>query len=129
MAQRVQDHSKIEILWNRIPREILGDATHGVTGVLLDSTIGDSPITLEISGFFLGIGRKPNTDFLDHQLRLTASGVIGRPVPHRTQTSVPGVFAAGDVTDDRYRQAVIAASMGAMAALDAEHYLTEIGEI
>ena len=126
-ASRVLHNPKIEILWNRVPLEVLGDDASGVTGAVLKSTVGEEPITIAVTGFFLGIGHQPNVGFLGGQLKLTSSGTIERPIPFQTKTSIPGVFAAGDVADDHYRQAVIAAASGAMAALDAQQYLVSTG--
>ncbi len=123
MAKRAQEHEKIEILWNRIPLEVLGDDQSGVTGVLLKSTVGEADLQVEAAGMFLAIGHTPNTAFLKGKLELTAKGYIARPLPFRCNTSVEGVFAAGDVADDYYRQAITAAGTGCMAALDAERYL------
>ena len=122
-AQRAAEHPKIEILWNTVPKEILGDDQLGVTGVLLQSTAGQPDRTIQVSGVFVAIGHTPNTKFLQGQVDLTAQGYIVRPIPFRSNTSVPGVFAAGDVADDYYRQANTAAAAGCMAALDAERYL------
>ncbi len=123
MAQRAMNHPKIEILWNRVVDEVLGDDQQGVTGVRLKSTVGQPELVLDISGFFLAIGHTPNTTFLKGQLELTPKGYIKLTTPFRTYTSVEGVFAAGDVADDYYRQAVTAAGSGCMAALDAERWL------
>ena len=123
MAAKAMANPKIEILWNRVPEEVLGDEKSGVTGAILRSTVGEEPLTIEISGFFLAIGHTPNTKFLDAQLKLTPKGFIEKPVPFRSDTSVPGVFAAGDVADDYYKQAITAAGSGCMAALDAERFL------
>ena len=123
MAQRAMRHPKIEILWNRIPQEVLGNEKEGVTGGVLKSTTGEPDITVEASGFFLAIGHTPNTAFLQGKLKLTDKGFIDRPVPFRTNTNIEGVFTAGDVADDYYRQAISAAATGCMAALDAERYL------
>ncbi|MDR1962685.1 MAG: FAD-dependent oxidoreductase [Planctomycetaceae bacterium] len=126
VAQRAIDHSKIELLWNRIPKEVLGNDKDGVTGTLLQSTVGEPDLELPISGLFVAIGHTPNTGFLKGKLALTEKGFIARPVPFRTNTSVPGVFTAGDVADDYYRQAISAAGSGCMAALDAERYLASL---
>lgn len=123
MAQRAMSHPKIEIVWNRVVDEVLGDNENGVTGIRLKSTVGEPDLTLEVSGMFLGIGHTPNTAFLKGQLELTEKGYIKRVQPFRTNTSVEGVFAAGDVADDYYRQAITAAGSGCMAALDAERWL------
>lgn len=127
MAERAMANPKIEILWNRVVEEILGNDQDGVTGVRLASTVGQPPIELEVSGVFLAIGHTPNTTFLKGQVELTEKGYIRWVKPFRTYTSVEGVFAAGDVADDYYRQAVTAAATGCMAALDAERWLTEKG--
>ncbi|MCL2624534.1 MAG: thioredoxin-disulfide reductase [Planctomycetaceae bacterium] len=123
MAKRAMEHERIEIVWNRVPVEVLGDEQAGVTGVLLKSTVGEADWQLEATGMFLAIGHTPNTAFLKGKLELTDKGYIARPVPFRCNTSVEGVFAAGDVADDYYRQAITAAASGCMAALDAERYL------
>ncbi|MGL4944524.1 MAG: FAD-dependent oxidoreductase [Thermoguttaceae bacterium] len=127
MAQRAMSHPNIEIVWNRIPQEILGDDQRGVTSVVLASTSGETATTLDVSGIFVAIGHTPNTAFLGGALALTDKHFIARPVPFRTNTSVDGVFAAGDVADDYYRQACTAAATGCMAALDAERYLAANG--
>ncbi len=125
MAKRAMEHPKIEILWNRTVAEILGTDTDGVTGVRLASTVGEPEITLTASGFFAAIGHTPTTAFLNGQLELTDKKYIHRPLPHRQQTSVSGVFAAGDVADEYYRQAITAAASGAQAALEAERFLVQ----
>jgi thioredoxin reductase (NADPH) len=125
VANRAKSHPKIEILWNRSPKEILGNDKEGVTGLLLGSTVGQADIQVNVSGVFMAIGHTPNTDFLNGKVALQPNGYIARPVPFRSNTSVPGVFVAGDVADDRYRQAITAAAGGCTAALDAERYLYE----
>jgi thioredoxin reductase (NADPH) len=127
MAERAEANAKIEILWSRVVTEVLGNEKEGVTGARLRSTNGESDLELPISGFFLGIGHTPNTTFLKGALELTDAGYVVWAKPGRTLTSVPGVFAAGDVADDVYRQAVTAAGTGCMAALDAERFLAEHG--
>jgi thioredoxin reductase (NADPH) len=124
-AQRAMEHPKIEILWNWIPLEIVGNDKGGVTGVLLKSTVGLPALAILVSGVFVAIGHTPNTKFLQGKVDLTAKGYIVRPIPFRSNTSVSGVFAAGDVADDYYRQANTAAAGGCMAAIDAERYLAE----
>jgi len=134
VAQRATEHPKIEILWNSIPKEILGSDQEGVTGVLLQSTAGKESATtsperkIAVSGIFVAIGHTPNTNFLRGKIDLTEKGYIVRPVPFRSNTSVPGVFAAGDVADDYYRQANTAAAAGCMAAIDAERYIANLSD-
>ncbi|WP_386066241.1 thioredoxin-disulfide reductase [Tahibacter sp. UC22_41] len=119
---------KVEIVWNHGVDEVLGDAT-GVTGVRLRSTTDNSTRDLTVSGLFVAIGHTPNTALFDSQLDMNngyiriRSGLEGGA----TATSVPGVFAAGDVADQVYRQAVTSAGFGCMAALDAEKYLDKLG--
>jgi thioredoxin reductase (NADPH) len=127
MAQRAQSNPKIEILWNTRLDEVLGNDREGVTGVRLASTVGNVDSQHAASGLFLAIGHTPNTAFLDGQLELTDKQYIQWTTPQRTFTSVAGVFAAGDVADDYYRQAVTAAGSGCMAALDAERWLAAQG--
>ena len=122
-TQRATENQKIEILWNSIPREILGSDKDGVTGVRLQSTSGLPDREVAVSGVFVAIGHTPNTKFLKGKIDLTEKGYIVRPIPFRSNTSVPGVFTAGDVADDYYRQANTAAAAGCMAAIDAERYL------
>jgi thioredoxin reductase (NADPH) len=124
MAQRAFDNPKIEVHFNTALAEVLGDDTGGVTGVRLESTTEPGKqATLDIAGVFLAIGHTPNTAFLDGQLELTAKKYIVWKQHFRTATSVEGVFAAGDVADDYYRQAISAAGTGCMSALDAERWL------
>jgi thioredoxin reductase (NADPH) len=124
MANRVLAHPKIRVLWNRKVVEVLGyDA---VTGIRLEDTVTGERGDLEIGGLFVAIGHEPNTRFLDGQLDITPHGYI-KTAPWRTATSVPGVFAAGDVIDDYYRQAITSAGTGCMAALEAERWLAHQG--
>ena len=127
MAQRAIDHSKIEILWNRTLDEVLGDDANGVTGVRLKSTKGEDDLEVAATGVFLAIGHTPNTAFLEGKLAMTDKKYLEWTTPGRTYTSVEGVFAAGDVADDYYRQAITAAGTGCMAALDAERWLAAKG--
>ncbi len=123
MARRAIDNPKIEIQWNRTLDEVLGNDADGVTGVRLKSTVGEPDLVLDASGVFLSIGHTPNTAFLEGKLELTEKKYVKWTTPWRTYTSVEGVFAAGDVADDYFRQAVTAAGTGCMAALDAERWL------
>jgi thioredoxin reductase (NADPH) len=128
MADRAKNHPKIKILWNRNLGEVLGDDKTGVTAARLVSTIGEPDTTVEATGVFLAIGHTPNTAFLKGKLELTDKKYVKWTTPMRTLTSVEGVFAAGDVSDDYYRQAITAAASGCMAALDAERWLAAKGE-
>jgi len=127
MQQRALENPKMTMKWNRALREVLGDQRDGVTGVRLQSTVDGAFEDLACSGVFLAIGHTPNTDFLAGQLQLDSNGYIVWIKPQRTWTSIEGVFAAGDVADHYYRQAVTAAGTGCMAALDAERWLAERG--
>lgn len=127
MEQRALTNPKIKIHYFRVVDEVLGDDKLGVTGVKLKSTQDSSSETLDATGLFLAIGHTPNVDFLGGQLQLTSGGYVKWTTPQRTYTSVEGVFAAGDVGDDYYRQAVTAAGTGCMAALDAERWLAAQG--
>ncbi len=127
MVQRAEANRKIEILWNRTLAEVLGNDKDGVTGVRLGSTVGESDLQKEVGGVFLAIGHTPNTAFLQGKLELTEKKYLKWTTPARTYTSVEGVFAAGDVADDYYRQAITAAGSGCMAALDAERWLAAKG--
>jgi thioredoxin reductase (NADPH) len=128
MAERALANRRIVLKYNRVVDEVLGDDKQGVTGVRLRATNGEGPETVGAAGLFLAIGHTPNTDFLEGQVELTDKGYVRWTTPQRTYTSVEGVFAAGDVADDYYRQAVTAAGSGCMAALDAERWLAARGE-
>jgi thioredoxin reductase (NADPH) len=128
MQKRALTNPKITMKWNSQLLEVLGTDEKGVTGAKLKSTIDDKVEEVASSGVFLAIGHTPNTDFLGGQIALNEKGFINWVKPHRTFTSVEGVFAAGDVADDHYKQAVTAAGTGCMAALDAERWLAEKGE-
>ncbi len=127
MQQRALSNPKITMKWNRALEEVLGSDKDGVTGARLKSTVDHKTEELAVGGVFLAIGHTPNTDFLGGQLDLDPKGYILWKHPQRTYTSVAGVFAAGDVADSYYKQAVTAAGTGCMAALDAERWLAEQG--
>jgi len=129
MQERVLENAKIKPEYNRTLLEVLGNDDAGVTGVKLGSTTGAAELDLPAAGVFLAIGHTPNTDFLKGAVELEPTGYIKWTKPQRTETSVPGVFAAGDVADSYYRQAVTAAGTGCMAALDAERWLAHQGLI
>ena len=120
MQERVFNTPNIEVLFEHNTKEVLGDED-GVTGVSVISTSGEER-TLDISGFFLAIGHHPNVEVFKGQLELDEQGYI-KVVPGTSKTSVEGVFAAGDVKDPHYRQAITAAGSGCIAALDCERWL------
>lgn len=128
MADRALANHKIEPKWNSTIDEVLGNDKEGVTGVRIRST-EDQNKTEELTsgGYFAAIGHTPNTDFLTGQLKISDKGYIVLTTPQRTYTSVEGVYAAGDVADDYYRQAITSAGSGCMAALDAERWLASQG--
>jgi thioredoxin reductase (NADPH) len=127
MADRALNNPKINFQWNSVVTDVLGDDGNGVTGVRLKSTVDGSTRDIEATGMFVAIGHTPNTRFLEGKIELTDKKYAKWTVPFRTNTSVEGVFAAGDVADDYYRQAVTAAGSGCMAALDAERWLARQG--
>lgn len=125
MQQRAFDNEKIEFVWNSEVVAIHGDAE--VTGLRLRDTVTGEERDLEVGGLFIAVGTDPRTHLVHNQLDLTSDGVIA--LQGRTsKTSLPGVFAAGDVTDPTYRQAITAAGSGTIAAIDAEHYLTALND-
>jgi thioredoxin reductase (NADPH) len=119
MVDRVLSHDKIEIRWNSVVEEVLGD--DAVTGVLLRNVVTDETEEFAVEGAFIAIGHTPNTSVFDGQLSLNEVGYL--ETFENTSTSVAGIFGAGDVVDFTYRQAVTAAGMGCQAALDAERWL------
>lgn len=121
MVDRVENTPNLEVLYEHVPEEILGDAS-GVTGVRVRNTKEGHTLDIKIDGFFLAIGHKPSTDVFRGHVELDAEGYIVTK-PGTPRTNVEGVFAAGDVQDHYYRQAITAAASGCMAALDAERYL------
>ncbi len=124
MARRVLQHPKVRVLWNTRVADVLGD--DAITGLLLEDTVTAERRTVEVGGLFVAIGHQPNTRFLAGQLETTEHGYLV-VTSGRTATAVPGVFAAGDVIDDYYRQAITSAGTGCMAALEAERYLAHNG--
>jgi thioredoxin reductase (NADPH) len=127
MQDRATSNPKIKLHVFREVVEVLGDDKQGVTGVLMKNNQSGSTEELPASGLFLAIGHTPNTAFLKGQVELNELGYIKYTKLMRTYTSVPGVFAAGDVADDYYRQAITSAGTGCMAALDAERHLSGVG--
>jgi thioredoxin reductase (NADPH) len=125
MQDRALNNEKIDVVWNHVVDEVLGNDSDGLTAVRVKSTVDDSTRDLEAGGMFLAIGHTPNTSFLKGALETNEKGYIKWTTPNRTFTSVEGVFASGDVADDYYRQAITSAGTGCMAALDAERFLTD----
>ncbi|PIA26241.1 hypothetical protein AQUCO_09500010v1 [Aquilegia coerulea] len=126
MQNRALTNPKIEVLWNSVAEEAYGGERGSLGGLKVKNIVSGEVTDLKVSGLFFAIGHEPATKFLDGQLELDSDGYVVTK-PGTTLTSVRGVFAAGDVQDKKYRQAVTAAGSGCMAALDAEHYLQEIG--
>ncbi|MBA3969413.1 MAG: thioredoxin-disulfide reductase [Gemmatimonadetes bacterium] len=124
MADRALTNPKIRVEWNTEVAEVLGDDF--ITGLQLRDRITGVERELEVGGLFVAIGHTPNTDFLKGQLDLHPTGYV-KVVAGRTCSSIPGVFAAGDVIDDYYRQAITSAGTGCMAALEAERWLSHHG--
>jgi thioredoxin reductase (NADPH) len=120
MQERVRNHPKIEILWEHQTKEVLGDE-NGVTGLRLQQKDGAEK-SIAVHGFFLAIGHHPNSELFCPYVETDAQGYIVTNGKH-TATNVPGVFAAGDVQDPSYKQAVTAAASGCMAAIDVERFL------
>lgn len=121
MADRVLKHPKIEVIWNSEVSEVLGDSK-GMTGLQIRNLVSGEVQTKMLQGLFLAIGHKPNTDLFKGVLDMNEVGYLSTK-PGSTYTNIPGVFAAGDVQDPHYRQAITAAGTGCMAAIDAERWL------
>jgi thioredoxin reductase (NADPH) len=126
LQERLFANPKIEVMWNYELDEVLGhDDPLGVTGAALKSTLAGEVVKLPIDGIFIAIGHEPQSELFKGQIDMKPSGYI-LTKPHSTATNIPGVYAAGDVADDVYRQAVTAAGLGCMAALEAEKHLAGI---
>ena len=128
LQDRLLAKNNIEVIWNHQLDEVLGDDA-GVMGLRLRSTADDSTQQIDVHGVFIAIGHKPNTDLFAGQLEMNGGYLIVRSglEGFATETSIPGVFAAGDVADHIYRQAITSSGFGCMAALDAERFLDESG--
>jgi thioredoxin reductase (NADPH) len=123
MQERALNHPKIEVVWDSVLTEIFGNGK--VAGARLKNVKTGEESELAAGGVFVAVGHTPNTKLFEDQLELSGGYIVVKG--HDTQTSVPGVFAAGDVVDFRYRQAITAAGMGCMAAIDAERYVESLG--
>ena len=124
MQHKVLNNPKIEVLWNSVTEEICGDDMDGVTGANLKNVKTGEKYHIDVAGFFVAIGHQPQTEFLDGQIELDNEGYIKVQNPS-SATSVEGVFAAGDVCDPNYRQAIVAAAKGCVAAIDVERFLNK----
>ena len=125
LQKRLFDNPKITVMWDSVLEEVLGeDMPKAVTGAKIRNVKTDEITRVDVDGIFIAIGHKPSTELFEGKLELKRGGYI-RTECDSTATSVPGVFAAGDVADDRFKQAVTAAGMGCMAAIEAEHFLGE----
>ncbi len=123
MSDRVLQHPKITVTWNSVVEEILGDPdTTGVTGVRIKNVLNGEREDISCSGVFIAIGHKPNTSLFEGILDIDKNGYLVTK-PGSTRTSVEGVFACGEVQDNTYRQVIVSAGSGSMAAIDAEHWL------
>ncbi len=125
MQEKAFKNPKIRFIWDSVIEEILGKKEgdkKGVSGVVLRNVKSNERTTVPTTGVFMGIGHKPNTDLFRGQLDMDDVGYL-KTQPHSTRTNIPGVFAAGDVADSVYRQAISAAGTGCMAAIDAERFL------
>lgn len=127
MAERVLSNPKVSPVWHSVVEEVIGNDEKGMTGVVLKDVRDGRTTRIDAPGMFVAIGHTPNTAFLKGQLETNSQGFLELADPARTTTSVEGVFAAGDVADPMYKQAITAAGMGCKAALDAERWLAEKG--
>ena len=123
MVKRALENPKIDVIWNAVVTEILGDDE--VTGVILEDTVTGEKTEMATDGVFVAIGHKPNTEIFAGQIDLDDKGYIVLAT-RSTETNIPGVFAAGDVADSIYRQAITAAGSGSAAAIDAGHSLADL---
>ncbi|MBL1240991.1 MAG: thioredoxin-disulfide reductase [OCS116 cluster bacterium] len=124
LINRLEKNEKIEVLWDTTLEEIVGAMPAGVTGVKIKNVKTGQVSTIAADGVFIAIGHAPATSLFTGQLETKQGGYL-ITAPDSTETNIPGIYAAGDVTDDKYRQAVTAAGMGCMAALEVEKYLAE----
>ena len=127
MAERTLANEKIEPVWDSVVEEVLGNDTDGMTGARIKNIKTGQERVIEAPGMFVAIGHTPNTKFLQGQLEVDPKGFVVLKDSFRTTTSIEGVFAAGDVADPMYKQAITAAGMGCKAALDAERWIAAKG--
>ena len=127
LQKRLEKNPKIEVIWDTVVEEFTGKQGFppSVTGAKLRNVKTNDVTDMEADGIFVAIGHSPAVELFKDQLKMEDNGYVWT-APDSTATSIPGVYAAGDVTDDKYRQAVTAAGMGCMAALEAERFLTEL---
>jgi len=123
MADRVLKHPKIEVIWNTVVEEVLGVEKNEVEGLTIKNTQTSDVSTLDVKALFVAIGHEPNTKPFEGHLEMNETGYL---VTQHTRTSIPGVYAAGDVQDPHYRQAITAAGTGCMAAIEAERFLESL---
>jgi thioredoxin reductase (NADPH) len=124
MADRALNNPKIEVIWNTEVTELLGEPK--LTGINLRNTVSGETSNLEVEGLFIAVGNDPRVELFEHQVEITSERFI-KVEGRSSKTTLPGVFAAGDVIDPTYRQAITAAASGCVAALDAEHYIEGLG--
>ena len=124
MADRALNNPKIEVIWNTEVTELLGEPK--LTGINLRNTANGETSNLEVEGLFIAVGNDPRVELFEHQVEITSERFI-KVEGRSSKTTLPGVFAAGDVIDPTYRQAITAAASGCVAALDAEHYIEGLG--
>ena len=125
MQQKVFNTANIEMVWNSIPKEIVGEQkgfAKAVTGIVVTDSVTGAEKRIDVDGVFVAIGHTPNTEVFAGQIEFHDNGYI-KTIPGSTRTNVEGVFAAGDVQDSHYRQAITAAGSGCMAAIEAERFL------
>ena len=123
MAQRALDHEKIEPIWNSTIKEYITNDKGDIQGVLLENTQDGSTSELEVEGVFMAIGHTPNSSFLNGLVETDDQGYILQK--HGTLTSVDGIYAAGDISDTEYRQAITAAGQGCAAAIEVERWIAD----
>jgi thioredoxin reductase (NADPH) len=123
MQERALANPKIEVVWNTEVAELLGEGK--LSGIITRNTVDGSTKQLDLDGLFIAVGNDPRVWLVEKQVELTAEKFI-KVEGRSSKTSLPGVFACGDVIDPTYRQAITAAGSGCVAALDAEHYLADV---